>query len=275
MFPGVDGFRWDAGHIIFLGAFFSVAILIAATLISSVWRSVLDQSPKRMQAIRWHSEFKELAPVDRRCRHELNGEIRNRQCPNDLDCRVCLDHPKFVPVHAGCMTEVETHSVVCGLPVPHDRLYHRGHTWARPNGDGTFTVGLDELGARLAGTPESIELPPTGSPVFVNGTAFTVKARGDHFRVLSPVEGEVVETEPGERGWYLKVRVPEAFRTTHLLSGTEAAAWMTKEFERLQLALGMDQAPALADGGTLVRDLTGEYPDLDWSSVQARMFLNS
>ena len=275
MFPGVDGFRWDAGHIIFLGAFFSVAIIIAATVILAVLRSVRDQTPQREQAIRWHGDFKELAPADRCCRHQLTGEVRSRQCPNDLDCRVCQDHPKFVKAHGGPMAEVETHSVVCGVPMPHDRLYHRGHTWARAEDDGTYTVGLDELGSRLIGTPEALELPSPGTPVFVNGTGWFVRAGGERFRVLSPVEGEVVEAEPGERGWFLRVRAPKAFRTDHLLKGSEAAAWMTRELERLQLAMGAEVGPALADGGTLVRDLVGENPDFYWPAVRARMFLNS
>lgn len=275
MFPGVSGFEWDAGHVIFLGAFFSIALLITSTIVYATLRSVRDQVPQREEAIRWHSDFKELAPADRRCRHELTGQVRGRQCPNDLDCRVCLDHPRFVKLHGGPMAEVETHSVVCGLPLPHDRAYHRGHTWAKLNDDGTYTVGLDELGSRLIGEPEVMELPAIGSPVFVNGTAWLIKANGDTFRVLSPVEGEVVATSPGEQGWFLKVRVPKTFRPDHLLRGTEAAAWMNKELERLQLAMGMGSAPALADGGTLVRDLVGEYPQFDWPGVRARMFLNS
>ncbi len=273
MFPGVDGFHWDAGHIIFLGAFFSVAAMIATTLIMALLRGARDQTPARAQALRWHSDFKDLSPADRRCRHELAGEVHSRQCPNDLDCRLCQDHPKFVRMHGGPMSEVETHSVVSGIPMPHDRLYHRGHTWATDNGDGTYTVGLDELGARLTGKPEAIELPPVGSPVFVNGTGWVMKASGDKFRVLSPVEGEVVATEPGDRGWFLKVRVPRTFRPDHLLKGAEAAAWMASELDRLQLAMGAEAA--LADGGALVRDLTGEYPDSDWPDVRARMFLNS
>ena len=74
------------------------------------------------------------------------------------------------------MAEVETQSVVCGVPMPHDRSYHRGHTWARLEDDGTYTVGLDELGSRLIGKPEIIELPAPGTPVFVNGTGWFVRA---------------------------------------------------------------------------------------------------
>ena len=74
-----------------------------------------------------------------------------------------------------------------------------------------------------------------------------------------------IASERGEHGWYLRVRPAKTFRTDHLLKGPEVAVWMSKEIERLQLAMGT----ALADGGTLVDD-----PAID-SDVRARMFLNS
>ena len=115
------------------------------------------------------------------------------------------------------------------------------------------------------GSADALDLPSPGAPVFVNGTAWTVHKDGDRFRVLSPVEGEVIASERGEDGWYLRVRPARTFRTDHLLKGREVAVWMSKEIERLQLAMGT----ALADGGTLVDD-----PAID-SDVRARMFLNS
>ncbi len=277
MFPGVDGFRWDAGHIIFLGAFFSVVAIIVATLTAAFIRTLRDQTPRREQAIRWHLDFNELPDADRRCRHELTGEVRSRQCPNALDCRVCQDHPKFVRAQAvvGPMAEVELHSVVCGIPVPLDRFYHRGHTWAKIDSDGNYTIGLDELGSRLLGSTDAIDLPAAGRPVFVNGTGWTVRKDGDSFRVLSPVSGEVVATERGEHGWFLKVRPEQAFRTDHLLKGSEVAAWMAGEMERLQIAVGSGPHPLLADGGTLVEDLPSELPQIDWSTARARMLLNN
>src|ERR1017187_2316956 len=205
MFPGVDGFRWDAGHVIFLGAFFAVVAVVAGTLLTTLLRSLRGRAPQREQAIRWHIDFAELPAVDRACRHELTGEVRSRVCPNEFDCRICQEHPKFARVKPpGPMAEVDLHSVVCGIPAPLDRLYHRGHTWAKAEPGGTYTIGLDELGLRLIGPPDSVDLPRRGSPVFVNGAAWTVHKDGDSFRVLSPVSGDVVEAERGEHGWFLK-----------------------------------------------------------------------
>jgi glycine cleavage system H lipoate-binding protein len=277
MFPGVDGFRWDTGHVVFLGAFFTVAVTAAATLVAAFFRSMRDRQPEQEQRIRWRLDFSELPARDRCCRHEMTGEVARRQCPNEFDCRRCPDHPAFVRLRPGPMAEVEEQAVVCGMALPLDRLYHRGHTWARRESDGAYTVGLDEFARRLFGRTNSTALPGPGDRAFVNGVAWTIGKDGDAIRVLSPVEGEVIAAQsenPG--GWTLKVKPAPHFRDDHLLRGAEVAAWMTREIERLELSLGSRSAlPALADGGALVQDLSAECPDVDWSDVRARMLLNA
>ena len=175
------------------------------------------------------------------------------------------------------MAETEEQALVCGMALPLDRLYHRGHTWTRKESDGTYSVGLDEFAARLFGIPDSMELPNPGDRVFVNGTAWRIRKDGDFIRVLSPVEGEVVAVEPAGEEWTLRIKPPAKFRTDHLLKGSEVKAWMIRELERLEIALGSREnlMPALADGGALVQDLAAEYPGLAWSDVRARMLLNS
>ena len=163
-----------------------------------------------------------------------------------------------------------------GMAFPLDRFYHRGHAWAHPEPDGTVTVGLDELGSRLFGTPDAVELPRPGAHVEANGTAFRVHKRDANVRVLSPVDGEVVETGGADRGWYLRVRPTAtgepAFR--HLLRGAEIQPWLLREMERLQLVLAApDGAPSLADGGVPVADIAASYPKADWDAVCGEMFL--
>ena len=92
-----------------------------------------------------------------------------------------------------------------GFDLPLDRLYHRGHTWVRPEMDGTVTVGLDDFARRLVGTPDRIELPAPGSRLEVNGPAGRITAHGNEVRVLSPVDGTVVETRGEGAGFTLRV----------------------------------------------------------------------
>jgi glycine cleavage system H lipoate-binding protein len=164
-----------------------------------------------------------------------------------------------------------------GMTFPLDRFYHRGHTWARVEPDGTVTVGLDDLGQRLLGVPDAVDLPKPGTPLSVNGTAFRVHKRDADVRVLSPVDGEVVETAPPDSDWLLRVKTP-ANRTTdfrHLLCGAEVRPWLMREMERLQLALSTQAGAAatLADGGVPVKDIAAAYPEANWDAVCGEMFL--
>ena len=162
------------------------------------------------------------------------------------------------------------------MSFPLDRMYHRGHTWARPEADGTVTVGLDDLGTRLLGTPDAVDLPEPGSRVQANGTAFRIHKREADVRVLSPVDGEVVETGGVDRGFFLRVKpLDGAIDMRHLLRDAEVKPWLMRELERLQLALTMEGAsvPSLADGGVPVADIAAAYPKTDWDAVCGEMFL--
>jgi hypothetical protein len=236
-------------HTIFLGAFYTVAAIVAITMARALWRASRDLRRGRVEHIRWHADFEELPARDRACRHVLTGEFRSRQCPNGFDCRECETHNKLVARHP---PEPATSSEedMFGMAFPLDRFYHRGHTWAQLEPDGTMTVGLDDLGRRLIGTPESVDLPRPGTRIETNGPGFRVRRQGSELRLLAPVDGEVIETGGPEAGWYLRVR-PDPLDVRHLLRGAEVRPWLLREMERLQFALG-GTAATLADGGVPV-----------------------
>jgi glycine cleavage system H lipoate-binding protein len=272
MFPWNYGFHWAPGTIIFMGAFYTVLVVVATTVLSAALRSRRALRANRHEEIRWHSDFHDLPPCDRACRHVLTGDLRSRECPNAFDCRKCETHGKLIEKHPA-IQPAESEEEIFGMAFPLDRFYHRGHTWTRVEPDGTFTVGLDELGKRLLGVPDSVELPQPGEQVRANGTAFRVRKRGADVRVLSPVDGEVVETGGPKQSWYLRIR-PESLNLTHLLRGSEIKPWLLREMERLQLALSAEgAAPTLADGGVPVEDIGAGYPNTDWDAVCGEMFL--
>lgn len=276
MFPGVDGFHWTAGHLIFLGVFFSVVIIIAGTVVMASIRAGRDGGAQNIEHLRWASTFHDLPERDRACRHELTGEFQRRTCKLEFGCCLCETHAKLAarqsqPVAARAGGEED----IFGLRFPLDRLYHRGHTWARTEEDGTITVGLDDLGRRLVGIPDVLELPAAGSRVEVNGTAWRVVKSGASVRVLSPVEGIVVDTGDPESDWVLKVR-PTDTTTTHLLRGAEIRVWIGRELEKLQLLMGSAGTGAsLADGGVMVQDASLICPEDRWDGVLAGIFLES
>jgi hypothetical protein len=259
-------------HFIFFGALYIVIAVVTSTLSTAVLNSRRTLQSQMTDRIAWNSEFHELPALDRVCRHVLTGELRSRECRHAFDCRECQTHARLIAKHpptpAGKLEED-----ILGMSFPLDRLYHRGHTWARLEDDDTVTVGLDDLGRRLLSAPDAVDLPQPGTRVHVNSTAFRVRKRGADVRLLSPVDGEVLETGGPDRAWYLRVR-PESFNVKHLLGGSEIRPWLQCEMERLQLALAAEGAkPSLADGGVPVEDIAAGYPDADWDAVCGEMFL--
>jgi glycine cleavage system H protein len=243
-------------------------------VIFAVFRSRRDLRAHQTEEIRWHSDFHDLPARDRVCRHVLTGEFQSRECPNAFDCRHCETHARLIALHPPEQPD-ETEEEIFGMSFPLDRLYHRGHAWARPEADGTVTVALDELGGRLVGAPDAVDLPRPGTLIHANGTAFHIHKREADVRVLSPVDGQVVEAGGPGRGWYLKVKpLNGQMDMRHLLCGAEIKPWLLREMERLQLALSAEgAAPTLADGGVPVADIAQGYPEADWDAVCGEMFL--
>jgi hypothetical protein len=184
MFPGVNGFHWTFGHILFISTFATVLLVIAITVVTAARRMRRDARRGCVEVIRWHADWEDLPERDRRCRHDIAGEVIYRVCPNGFDCRACGDNMHFRRPAIGCA--VTEH---CGLSYPANRYYHRGHTWVEPQEDGTVTVGLDEFGRRLIGTPDHLQLPPPGTQLVNNGTAWRMRKAGVDVRVLAPIEG--------------------------------------------------------------------------------------
>src|ERR1035437_1141115 len=105
MFPGVYGFQWSAGYLIFLGIFFSVLAVIAVTLAMVARRTYLAYRARRAGALRWQADFQDLPASDRACRHDIDGRLPGRLCFNGFDCRFCTRHPDVVKTPAPSLAE--------------------------------------------------------------------------------------------------------------------------------------------------------------------------
>ncbi len=275
MFPGIYGFAWDSGHIVFLGVFYTVVTTMLVTLGVAAVRAVRDVRAGRADAVRWHEDFGDLPETARRCRHELCGEVARRTCRRGFDCRTCPGHAAGFPGRGSSTGVTAGDAAVAALEVPADRLYHRGHTWVRDEGDGTLTIGLDDLGAHLVGTPDELDLPARGAKVRANGVAWRARKAGVSVRVLAPVDGEVLAVGGPGQGWYLRLRPDGAGADLrHLLTAAEARPWMLRELERLQVALADEGVgPALADGGVPAADLGETLSEREFSEACGAVFL--
>jgi glycine cleavage system H protein len=272
MFPWSPEFKWDAGHVAFFGALYAVLATVAGSLLLAAWRATRDARDGRAAAIVWHADFEEMPASARACRHQLTGEAPGRACESGFDCRRCADHPHFEGLRrVDPAVDLADHF---GFDLPLDRLYHRGHTWVRPEPDGSLTVGLDDLARRLVGTPERVEFPRAGSRLQVNGPAGRITTRGNDVRLLSPVEGIVTQVRGQGASTTLRVDPGGTPDLRHLLSGAEVRAWALGELERLQRALGSSElGAALADGGELVADVGAALPRDRYDALLGDMLL--
>jgi hypothetical protein len=271
MFPWSPEFAWDAYHVVFFGALYSVLATVVGSLALAAWRTWRDARDGRAAAIAWHGAFEELPASARACRHQLTGEAPGRACENGFDCRCCAERRHLEALRRGQAVAPVDHF---GFDLPLDRFYHRGHTWVRPEVDGTVTVGLDEFARRLVGTPDRVALPAPGSRLEVNGPAGRLTAHGNEVRVLSPVDGTVVETRGEGAGFTLRVDPGGIADLRHLLSGDEARLWALRELERLQRALGPGElGTALVDGGELVADVGAVLPRDRYDALLGDMLL--
>jgi len=144
-----------------------------------------------------------------------------------------------------------------------DRLYHQGHTWARPDPDGLVTVGVDDLAGQMIGSGPAPALPAAGSVLRQGDPGWVLRTPRRDVAVLSPVSGEVAEvnprvladpdlvrTSPYEDGWILRVRGADAKRElSNLLRGDLARTWMRDSEERLRTWLSPEPEAVAADGG--------------------------
>jgi glycine cleavage system H protein len=116
--------------------------------------------------------------------------------------------------------------------VPTDRRYTKDHEWVRLDGD-TATVGITDYAAGQLGDVVFVELPDVGRALTQHatfGVVESVKAVSD---LYAPIAGEVratngelgkapelVNQDPYEAGWMIRVSVADPGELERLLDAT-------------------------------------------------------
>ena len=115
--------------------------------------------------------------------------------------------------------------------IPADLLYTKDHEWLKVHDDGTATVGITDYAQESLGDITFVEFPGAGES-FASGDTFgvveSVKAASDLFM---PVDAEVLEIndsvdsspevlneDPYEAGWLLKIKLADSSQVGALLS---------------------------------------------------------
>jgi glycine cleavage system H protein len=116
--------------------------------------------------------------------------------------------------------------------VPTDLRYTKDHEWVRVDGD-EATVGITDYAAGQLGDIVFVELPESGRSIEQFGTfgvVESVKAVSDLFAPLSgevvsnndalAASPELVNTDPYQAGWMIRLRMKDAAELDGLLDAT-------------------------------------------------------
>ena len=114
--------------------------------------------------------------------------------------------------------------------IPEALLYTKDHEWIQLHQDGTATVGITDYAQESLGDITFVEFPMAGES-FSNGDTFgvveSVKAASDLYMPLDAqvlevndevdAEPELLNSDPYQKGWLLKIRLTNASQVEALL----------------------------------------------------------
>ncbi len=125
--------------------------------------------------------------------------------------------------------------------VPANLRYTKDHEWILADG-GKGTIGITDHAQEALGDIVFVDLPPVGTECkahSVFGTVESVKAVSDLF---APASGEITElnetlkdqpelvnTDPYDKGWLIKITLSNAGELAKLMSADEYAAYVAAE----------------------------------------------
>jgi glycine cleavage system H protein len=137
-------------------------------------------------------------------------------------------------------------AVVNGCNIPEDLLYDvnpeaNAFTWARDNGDDTFTIGLTSIAAAMAGRLVSYTPKKPGRVIERRKSVATIESGKWVGPVPTPLTGEIVEINealktnpalvndsPYGQGWIAKIKPTNPEEINLLLKGQAAVDALTK-----------------------------------------------
>jgi len=172
--------------------------------------------------------------------------------------------------------------------LPEGLYFHQGHAWVLPEREDVMRVGMDDFAQKLLGRASGFVLPEVGTRLAPGERGWQVQLDGHAIPMLSPVGGEVVavnadllaspdlvNADPYDRGWLMKVRVPNPTAASrNLLSGKLARAWMDGIAERLREMRVGELGIVLPDGGFPVSGFARAMSPERWDQVARELLLS-
>jgi|YNPNPStandDraft_1061719.scaffolds.fasta_scaffold43030_2 glycine cleavage system H lipoate-binding protein len=181
-----------------------------------------------------------------------------------------------------------TFAAVYGFQVPVAKYYlHRGHAWATIEETGLVRMGVDDFVPKVFGPAEAVELPEPGGVYFQGHVCLALVRQGRRAKVLAPVDGLVEEInlqvqerpqllndDPYGAGWLCLMRpINLKYNLPNLHYGAETVAWFEAESQRLLQMVASEAGVTLPDGGTIINDVYGHFPELNWRRLVQEFLL--
>jgi glycine cleavage system H protein len=176
------------------------------------------------------------------------------------------------------------------LQFPKNVYYHRGHAWARLEGDPrgrAIKVGLDDFTQQVMGDIDAVELPPIGLKLKQGEVAWKICRGKRKLSQLAPLGGTVVDLNemlikdpsranrsPYEEGWILKIkpnRLGEEMPS--LMDSFQFRVFFDQVKAKLRAAISH---PALGmvygDGEEVVRGIADTLDERLWRILVSQLF---
>ena len=116
------------------------------------------------------------------------------------------------------------------MDTPEDRKYSKEHEWVLVSGEGVATIGITFFAQDQLGDVVYVDLPPVGTTVAQFGRLGEIESVKTVSNVYSAVTGtvlelnenlvgspELVNTDPYENGWLVRVKVTDQAEMDQLL----------------------------------------------------------
>ena len=177
---------------------------------------------------------------------------------------------------------------VFGFQEPTSAYYlHRGHTWAAVESAGRVRVGVDDFSQKILGPADQLKLPNIGKAYYQDHICMATVRQGHKAPFLAPVDGVIeainpkvqqrpglIHDDPYGEGWLFLVKPNNLQRNLdNLLSGEMNTAWIDHEAHRLLNLMESAVGVTLPDGGAIIDDVYGHYPELGWRPLVQEFLL--
>ena len=244
---------------------------------------------KKGKIIPWPDRMRQRSGLQQQCRHMLTHRVPAYFCGNNYDCFKCPfdqmledQFELFAPPIRPQLQEV------FGIAVPTSAYLHKGHTWTALENGGRLRIGLDDFSQRVLGPADEVRLPKVGEVFSQNAQGMALARQGHKAGVMAPVDGiieavnpevrkhpHVIHDYPYEDGW-LFVVTPTQLKPNleKLLFGEKNLAWIQYESQKLLGMLASTAGVTLPDGGSVVDDVFGHFPEIGWGNL-VKQFLRT